>query len=200
MALYSDKVMDHFQNPRNVGKMENADGIGEVGNAKCGDIMRMYIKVDPKTQVITDVKFNTFGCGSAIATSSMATEMIKGKPISEALQLSNKAVVEALDGLPAHKIHCSVLAEEAVRAAVKDYFDRNGIPYGDEFQACAGHCDTCGHGCEGEETRKVPAQNNLCRDFFCGKSRGRDQVPLCFASYFFRKSTRATTPSLGMAL
>ena len=107
MALYSDKVMDHFQNPRNVGKMENADGIGEVGNAKCGDIMRMYIKVDPKT------------------------------------------VVEALDGLPAHKIHCSVLAEEAVRAAVKDYFDRNGIPYGDEFQACAGHCDTCGHGCEG---------------------------------------------------
>ena len=100
MALYSDKVMDHFQNPRNVGKMENADGIGEVGNAKCGDIMRMYIKVDPKTQVITDVKFNTFGCGSAIATSSMATEMIKGKPISEALKLSNKAVVEALDGLP----------------------------------------------------------------------------------------------------
>ena len=141
--------MDRFQNPRNVGKMENADGIGEVGNAKCGDIMRMYIKVDPKTQVITDVKVNTFGCGSAIATSSMATEMIKGKPISEALQLSNKAVVEALDGLPAHKIHCSVLAEEAVRAAVKDYFDRNGIPYGDEFQACAGHCDTCGHGCEG---------------------------------------------------
>ena len=149
MALYSDKVMDHFQNPRNVGKMENADGIGEVGNAKCGDIMRMYIKVDPKTQVLTDVQFNTVGCGSAIATSSMATEMIKGKPISEALQLSNKAVVEALDGLPAHKIHCSVLAEEAVRAAVKDYFDRNGIPYGDEFQACAGHCDTCGHGCEG---------------------------------------------------
>ena len=104
MALYSDKVMDHFQNPRNVGKMEDADGIGEVGNAKCGDIMRMYIKVDPKTQIITDVKFNTFGCGSAIATSSMATELIKGKPISEALQLSNKAVVEALDGLPAHKI------------------------------------------------------------------------------------------------
>ena len=148
MALYSDKVMDHFQNPRNVGKMENADGIGEVGNAKCGDIMRMYIKVDPQTQVITDVKFNTFGCGSAIATSSMATEMIKGKPISEALKLSNKAVVEALDGLPTHKIHCSVLAEEAVRAAVKDYFDRNGIPYGDVLQDCAGHCDTCGHSCE----------------------------------------------------
>ena len=118
MALYSDKVMDHFQHPRNVGKIDDADGIGEVGNAKCGDIMRMYIKV--KDDVITDCKFNTFGCGSAIATSSMATELIKGKPISEALELSNKAVVEALDGLPAHKIHCSVLAEEAVRAAVKD--------------------------------------------------------------------------------
>ena len=120
MALYSEKVMDHFQHPRTVGKMDNADGVGEVGNAKCGDIMRMYIKVDPKTQVITDVKFNTFGCGSAIATSSMATEMIKGKTISEALELSNQAVAEALDGLPAHKMHCSVLAEEAVRAAVKD--------------------------------------------------------------------------------
>ncbi|MBS1420097.1 MAG: Fe-S cluster assembly scaffold protein NifU [Clostridia bacterium] len=133
MALYSDKVMDHFQNPRNVGKLDDADGIGEVGNAKCGDIMRMYIKVD--NGIITDCKFNTFGCGSAIATSSMATELIKGKPIEEALQLSNKAVVEALDGLPAHKIHCSVLAEEAVRAAVKDYYDKNGIEYNpDEFQ------------------------------------------------------------------
>lgn len=133
MALYSDKVMDHFQNPRNVGKLDDADGIGEVGNAKCGDIMRMYIKVD--NGIITDCKFNTFGCGSAIATSSMATELIKGKPIEEALQLSNKAVVEALDGLPAHKIHCSVLAEEAVRAAVKDYYDKNGIGYNpDEFQ------------------------------------------------------------------
>ena len=130
MALYSDKVMDHFQHPRNVGKIDDADGIGEVGNAKCGDIMRMYIKV--KDDVITDCKFNTFGCGSAIATSSMATELIKGKPISEALELSNKAVVEALDGLPAHKIHCSVLAEEAVRAAVKDYYDKNGIPYDPE--------------------------------------------------------------------
>ena len=130
MALYSDKVMDHFQHPRNVGKLDYADGIGEVGNAKCGDIMRMYIKV--KDGVITDCKFNTFGCGSAIATSSMATELIKGKPISEALELSNKAVVEALDGLPAHKIHCSVLAEEAVRAAVKDYYDRNGIAYDPE--------------------------------------------------------------------
>ena len=130
MALYSDKVMDHFQHPRNVGKIDDADGIGEVGNAKCGDIMRMYIKV--KDDVITDCKFNTFGCGSAIATSSMATELIKGKPISDALELSNKAVVEALAGLPAHKIHCSVLAEEAVRAAVKDYYDKNGIAYDPE--------------------------------------------------------------------
>ena len=130
MALYSDKVMDHFQHPRNVGKIDDADGIGEVGNAKCGDLMRMYIKV--KDDVITDCKFNTFGCGSAIATSSMATELIKDKPISEALELSNKAVVEALDGLPAHKIHCSVLAEEAVRAAVKDYYDKNGIAYDPE--------------------------------------------------------------------
>ena len=143
MALYSDKVMDHFQHPRNVGKMEDADGIGEVGNAKCGDIMRMYIKVDHDTQTITDVKFNTFGCGSAIATSSMATELIKGKLISEALTLSNKAVVEALDGLPAQKIHCSVLAEEAVRAAIRDYYDKNNIPYGDELRECDGHCDTC---------------------------------------------------------
>ena len=130
MALYSDKVMDHFQNLRNVGKMDDADGIGEVGNAKCGDIMRMYIKVEDG--VITDCKFNTFGCGSAIATSSMATELIKGKPVEEALELSNQAVVEALDGLPPQKIHCSVLAEEAVRAAVKDYYDKNGIAYDPE--------------------------------------------------------------------
>ena len=132
--------MDHFQNPRNVGKMEQADGVGEVGNAKCGDI----IKVDPASQVITDVKFNTFGCGSAIATSSMATEMIKGKTIEEALQLSNKAVVEALDGLPPAKIHCSVLAEEAVRAAIRDYYEKNGIAYSEEL-CCKGHCDSCGH-------------------------------------------------------
>ena len=145
MALYSDKVMDHFQNPRNLGKMEDADGVGEVGNAKCGDIMKIYLKVDEVTQVITDVKFNTFGCGSAIATSSIATEMIKGKPLEEALKLSNKAVVEALDGLPPQKIHCSVLAEEAVRAAVKDYYDRRGISYGEELHACHGHCDSCGH-------------------------------------------------------
>ena len=125
--LYSEKVMDHFQHPRNVGKIDDADGIGEVGNAKCGDIMKMYIKVD-ENEIITDVKFNTFGCGSAIATSSMATEMIKGKSIKEALELSNKAVVEALDGLPTHKIHCSVLAEEAVKAAVEDYYKRKGQP------------------------------------------------------------------------
>ena len=132
MALYSAKVMDHFRNPRNVGQIDDADGIGEVGNAKCGDIMRMYIKVDDDSRVITDIKFNTFGCGSAIATSSMATELIKGKTVKEALDLSNKAVVEALDGLPVHKLHCSVLAEQAVRAAVKDYYDRNGIAYDPE--------------------------------------------------------------------
>ena len=125
--LYSEKVMDHIQHPRNVGKIEDADGVGEVGNAKCGDIMKMYIKVD-ENEIITDVKFNTFGCGSAIATSSMATEMIKGKSIKEALAISNKAVVEALDGLPTNKIHCSVLAEEAVKAAVEDYYKRKGLP------------------------------------------------------------------------
>ena len=140
MALYSDKVMDHFEHPRNVGKLDDADGIGEVGNAKCGDIMRMYIKV--KDGIITDCKFNTFGCGSAIATSSMATELIKGKPIEDALKLSNKAVVEALDGLPAHKIHCSVLAEEAVKSAVKDYYDKNGIDY-DHNKFKMGECATC---------------------------------------------------------
>ena len=123
--MYSEKVMDHFANPRNVGEIENADGIGEVGNAKCGDIMKMYIKVDG--DVITDVKFKTYGCGSAIATSSIATEMIMGKTITEALQLSNKAVVEALDGLPAHKIHCSVLAEQSIKAAIADYYTRLGI-------------------------------------------------------------------------
>ena len=139
--LYSEKVMDHFRNPRNLGKMDDADGIGEVGNAKCGDIMKMYIKV--KDGIIEDVKFNTFGCGSAIASSSMATEIIKGKSIDDALELSNKAVVEALDGLPTHKIHCSVLAEEAVKAAVKDYYDKNGIAY-DKEKFAPGSCPTCG--------------------------------------------------------
>ncbi len=127
MALYSEKVMDHFNNPRNVGVIKDADGIGEVGNAKCGDIMKIYLKIDG--DIISDVKFKTFGCGSAIASSSMATELIKGKPLSQALELTNKAVAEALDGLPAHKMHCSVLAEEAISAAIKDYYDKNGIEY-----------------------------------------------------------------------
>ncbi|MCD8216793.1 MAG: Fe-S cluster assembly scaffold protein NifU [Clostridiales bacterium] len=140
--LYSEKVMDHFQHPRNVGKIEDADGIGEVGNAKCGDIMKMYLKIDAN-QVITDCKFNTFGCGSAIATSSMATELIKGKKVSEAMELSNRAVVEALDGLPTHKIHCSVLAEEAVKAAVKDYYDKNGIVYDPEMFKQVEDCEHC---------------------------------------------------------
>ena len=145
MALYSDKVMEHFRNPHNLGKLDDADGIGEVGNAKCGDIMRMYIKVDDEG-IITDVAFNTFGCGSAIATSSMATDMIKGRPVEEAMELSNKAVVEALDGLPTHKIHCSVLAEEAVRAAVKDYYDKNGIAYDPELfkESDEPHGESCG--------------------------------------------------------
>lgn len=123
--LYSDKVFDHFSNPRNVGEIEDANGIGEVGNARCGDIMKMYLKIEDG--IIKDVKFKTFGCGAAIATSSMATEMIKGKPLDEALKLTNQAVVEALDGLPAVKIHCSVLAEQAVKAAISDYYTRQGI-------------------------------------------------------------------------
>ncbi len=127
MALYSEKVMDHFNNPRNVGIIEDADGVGEVGNARCGDIMKIYLKIE--NGIIADVKFKTFGCGSAIASSSMATELIKGKPLSQALELTNKAVAEALDGLPAHKMHCSVLAEEAIRSAIKDYYDKNGIAY-----------------------------------------------------------------------
>ena len=141
MALYSDKVMDHFRNPRNVGTIEDADGVGEGGNGKCGDIMKIYLKID--ADIVTDVKFETFGCGSAIASSSMATELIKGKPVSEVLQLTNKAVTEALDGLPAHKIHCSVLAEEAIKAAVKDYYDKNGIEYDhSQFPDC-GSCEGC---------------------------------------------------------
>ena len=123
--LYSEKVFDHFSNPRNVGEIEDANGVGEVGNARCGDIMKMYLKIEDG--IIMDVKFKTFGCGAAIATSSMATEMIKGKPLDEALKLTNQAVVEALDGLPAVKIHCSVLAEEAVKAAISDYYTRQGI-------------------------------------------------------------------------
>ena len=141
MALYSEKVMDHFMNPRNVGVIENASGVGEVGNAKCGDIMKIYLKIE--NDIIVDVKFETFGCGSAIASSSMATEMIKGKSIHDALALTNKAVVEALDGLPAHKVHCSVLAEEAIKGALKDYYDRNNIPYDESMFPNSEHCPHC---------------------------------------------------------
>ena len=141
MALYSEKVMDHFTHPRNVGVIENADGVGEVGNAKCGDIMKIYLKIE--NEIIVDVKFETFGCGSAIASSSMATEMIMGKSIHEAMKLTNKAVAEALDGLPLHKMHCSVLAEEAIKGALKDYFDKNNIPYDEkDFPDCE-HCAHC---------------------------------------------------------
>lgn len=141
MALYSEKVMDYFRHPRNVGVLEDANGVGEVGNPVCGDIMKIYLKIE--NDIIEDVKFETFGCGSAIASSSMATELIKGKPLAEALTLTNKAVTEALDGLPAHKLHCSVLAEEAIKKAVQNYYDRNGIEYDrSQFPAeedCA-HC------------------------------------------------------------
>ena len=139
MALYTETVMDHFTHPRNVGEIPDADGVGEVGNAKCGDIMKMYLKIT--NDRIEDVKFETFGCGSAIASSSMATELIKGKTVEEALAVTNKQVVEALGGLPAHKLHCSVLAEESIRAAVKDYYDRNNIPYDhSKFPDCE-HCE-----------------------------------------------------------
>ena len=142
MALYSEKVMDHFMHPRNVGTIDGADGVGEVGNAKCGDIMKIYLKIE--NDIIEDVKFETFGCGSAIASSSMATEMIKGKSIHEALELTNKAVAEALDGLPAHKMHCSVLAEEAIKKAVKDYYDKNGIAYDPSQFPEEENCPHCG--------------------------------------------------------
>ena len=141
MALYTETVMDHFMHPRNVGSIDNADGVGEVGNAKCGDIMKMYLKI--KDGVIEDVKFETFGCGSAIASSSIATEMIKGKTIDEALALTNKDVVDALGGLPAHKLHCSVLAEEAIKSAVKDYYDRNGIAYDHSKSPDCESCESC---------------------------------------------------------
>ncbi|WP_419014989.1 Fe-S cluster assembly scaffold protein NifU [Dysosmobacter sp.] len=139
MALYTETVMDHFTHPRNVGDIPDADGVGEVGNAKCGDIMKMYLKI--KDDRIEDVKFETFGCGSAIASSSMATELIKGKTIEEALAVTNKQVVDALGGLPAYKLHCSVLAEESIKAAVKNYYDRNNIPYDhSKFPDCE-HCE-----------------------------------------------------------
>lgn len=141
MALYSDIVMDHFMHPRNVGEIPDADGVGQVGNAKCGDIMKMYLKI--KDNVIQDVKFETFGCGSAIASSSIATEMIKGKTVEEALALTNKEVVDALGGLPAHKLHCSVLAEEAVKSAVQDYYERNNIPYDKSKFPKQEDCESC---------------------------------------------------------
>ena len=139
--MYSEKVLDHFSSPRNIGELPDANAVGEVGNAKCGDIMKMYIKV--KDGVISDVSFNTFGCASAIATSSMATELIKGKPVSQALALTNQAVVEALDGLPPAKIHCSVLAEQAVKAAIADYYDKAGIEYDKGSFAFCESCDHC---------------------------------------------------------
>jgi len=139
--MYSEKVMDHFTNRRNVGELEDANGVGQVGNAKCGDIMKMYMKIE--NDVITDVKFKTFGCGAAIATSSMATELVKGKTIDEALSLTNKAVMEALDGLPPVKVHCSVLAEEAISAAIQDYYDRQGIDK--KVLKCDGCCEHCSH-------------------------------------------------------
>ena len=143
MALYNETVMDHFHNPRNVGVIEDADGVGEVGNPKCGDIMKIYLKIE--NDVITDIKFETFGCGSAIASSSIAPEMVKGRTVAQALQRTNKEVVDALGGLPAYKLHCSVLAEQAIQAAVKDYFDRHGISYdAEKFKDCGGgDCCCC---------------------------------------------------------
>jgi len=142
MALYSDIVMDHFMHPRNVGEIENPDGVGQVGNAKCGDIMKMYLKI--RDNVIQDVKFETFGCGSAIASSSMATEMIKGKTIDQALAVTNRQVVDALGGLPAHKLHCSVLAEESIKSAIKDYYDRHGLEHDHrKFPEDCGSCESC---------------------------------------------------------
>ena len=141
--MYTEKVMDHFSNPRNVGEIENADGVGEVGNAKCGDIMKIYMKIE--NDIISDIKFQTFGCCAAIATSSMATELIKGKSIDVALNLTNKAVIEALDGLPPVKVHCSVLAEEAVKAALADYFTKIGkLDEAEKLRtSCDGCCDHC---------------------------------------------------------
>ena len=153
--LYSAKVMDHFTHPRNVGEMPDATAVGEVGNAKCGDIMKIYLKID-ENDIITDAKFETFGCASAIATSSMATELIKGQPISKALELSNAAVVEALDGLPPAKIHCSVLAEEAVKAAVLDYYKKPGRDTTELEKECGGCCACCG--AHEEEHRAVPEE------------------------------------------
>ena len=142
--MYSEKVMDHFQNPRNVGEIEGASGVGTVGNAKCGDIMRIYLDIDNETRVIKDCKFKTFGCGAAVATSSMATELVIGKTIEEAMKVTNKAVMEALDGLPPVKVHCSLLAEEAIHSAIADYYDRKGEK-APETLKCSGCCGSCHH-------------------------------------------------------
>lgn len=139
--MYSEKVMDHFSNPRNVGEIEDANAVGQVGNPKCGDIMKMYMKIEDN--IIKDVKFKTFGCGAAVATSSMATELVLGKTIDQALQISNKAVMEALDGLPPAKVHCSVLAEEAIHAAIEDYYKRLGLDFVSD-KSCKGCCGSCG--------------------------------------------------------
>ena len=141
--MYSEKVMDHFQHPRNMGEIENASGVGTVGNAKCGDIMRIYLDIDEDTKVIKDCKFKTFGCGAAVATSSMATELVIGKTIYEAMEVTNKAVMEALDGLPPVKVHCSVLAEQAIKAAISDYYTRKGIDP-EPFVGKVPECDECG--------------------------------------------------------
>lgn len=144
--MYTQQVMDHFENPRNVGELQDANGVGEVGNAKCGDIMKMFLKIE--NGIIVDVRFKTYGCASAIATSSIATEMIKGQPIENALKLSNKAVVEALGGLPPHKIHCSVLAEQAIKMALADYYTRQGVdptPFVGKIDCDCDHCDSCAH-------------------------------------------------------
>ena len=142
--MYSEKVMDHFSNPRNVGEIADANAIGEVGNPQCGDIMKIYMKINEETNIIEDVKFKTFGCGAAIATSSMATELVKGKSVEEALKMTNKAVVEALDGLPPVKLHCSVLAEEAVQSAIFNYYERRGITPPEGLK-CSGCCASCHH-------------------------------------------------------
>ena len=150
--MYSEKVMDHFTNPRNVGEIENADGVGQVGNAKCGDIMKIYLKIEDG--IIKDAKFKTFGCGAAVATSSMATELIIGKTIKEAESITNKAVMEALDGLPSAKVHCSVLAEEAIGAALNDYKVKNGLVEDMYYEGCSGCCGSCnahGHEAHGHE-------------------------------------------------
>lgn len=148
--MYSEKVMDHFSNPRNVGEIEDANAVGEVGNPQCGDIMKMYLKINEETGIIDDVKFKTFGCGAAIATSSMATELVKGKTVEDALKLTNKAVADALDGLPPVKMHCSVLAEEAIHSAIADYYDRKGEQAPATLK-CSGCCGSCHHSHDAHE-------------------------------------------------